>query len=135
MLQQPLKFILLWLLPLIASANYVHWLGDYDSALQKAHHEHKPLLVLVIKKDLSLCNTIIKNQLMNQSYIEQINQKMIPVIVTYEGSLNYPVEMYYTTIFPALFFVDSSKELFLREPLYGDEIKEEVLKKIISTLQ
>jgi thioredoxin-related protein len=134
MIKQLKCLLLLWLLPLIAVANYVHWLGDYKQALQFAHKEHKPLLVLVVKKESKQCNTIIKDQFMDHSYIERINQKMIPVIVTYEGVLSYPIEMYYTTIFPTLFFIDSQKELFLREPLYGDEIDFKKLKKILNEL-
>jgi thioredoxin-related protein len=134
MIKQLKCLLLLWLLPLIAVANYVHWLGDYNQALQFAHKEHKPLLVLVVKKESKQCNTIIKDQFMDHSYIERINQKMIPVIVTYEGALSYPIEMYYTTIFPTLFFIDSQKELFLREPLYGDEIDFKKLKKILNEL-
>ncbi len=127
MLKQLLKFILLWLLPFIVSANHVHWLGDYDSALKKAHQEHKPLLVLVVKNEFPLCNTIIKNQFMNQDYIDEINQNMVPVIVTYEGALSYPIEMFYTTVFPTLFFVDTKTETFMREPLYAEEITHKAL--------
>jgi hypothetical protein len=121
--------MLLWLLPFIASANVVHWLGNYDSALQKAHQDHKAILVLVVKKESLLCNAIIKNQFMDQPYVDQINQNMLPVIVMYEGNSSYPVEMYYTTVFPTLFFVDSQRELFLREPLYGEEITQEELQR------
>jgi len=128
-MKQPVKFMLLWLLPFIASANAVHWLGNYDSALQKAHQDHKAILVLVVKKESLLCNAIIKNQFMDQPYVDQINQNMLPVIVMYEGNSSYPVEMYYTTVFPTLFFVDSQRELFLREPLYGDEITQEELQR------
>jgi hypothetical protein len=67
MFKQLLKVVLLWILALIASADHVHWLGNYDTALQKAHLEHKPLLVLVIKKDSILSNKIIKNSFMNPS--------------------------------------------------------------------
>ena len=129
--KQLLKYLLLWLLPLLASADHVHWLGNYNKALQKSHQEHKPLLVLVVKQDSPLVKKIIKNVFMNQKYVEQINQNMIPVIVTYEGRLSYPIEMYYTTVFPTLFFVDSAKELFLREPLYGESIKHKVLEKYL----
>ncbi len=59
---------------------------------------------------------------MNQPYIETINQQMIAVMVTYEGRLSYPIELYYTTVFPTLFFVDAHKETFIGEPLYGEEI-------------
>jgi len=130
MLTQLIKYVLLWLLPLIASADHVHWLGDYSRALQIAHQEQKPLLVLVVKKNSLHSNTIIKNIFMTQKYVEQINQKMIPVIVTYEGNLNYPIEMYYTTVFPTLFFVDSQRELFLHEPLYGEEITQDIVSEI-----
>ncbi len=123
MLQQPFKYLLLWLFPFLLSANFVNWLGDYDSAHQKALKEHKPLLVLVVKKRDPLSSKVIQNSFMDQKYVDRINEKMIPVIVTYEGVLSYPIEMYYTTIFPTLFFVDSNRETFLKTPLYGTEIK------------
>ena len=130
MVKQLLKVVLLLILPLLASADHVHWLGDYNTALQKAHQKHKPLWVLVVKKDSPHTGKIIKNIFMNQEYVEYINENMIPVIVTYEGRLSYPIEMYYTTIFPTLFFVDSQRELFLREPLYGEEITKESIEKM-----
>ncbi len=130
MLKQLLKYLLLWLLPLFLSADHVHWLGNYDVAHQKALKEYKPLLVLVVKKNDLLSSQIIKNAFMDQDYVDSINSKMVPVIVTYEGALSYPIEMYYTTIFPTLFFVDSSKETFLREPLYGERITKEEIQKL-----
>ncbi len=126
-----LRYSLFWLLPFVASANYVHWLGEYDTAHHMAVKEKKSLLVLVVKKSSKQCNMVLKDQFMDHSYVDRINQKTVPVIVTYEGALSYPVEMFYTTTFPTLFFVDSQKEVFLREPLYGDEINEKVLSQII----
>jgi len=134
MLKQFLKYVLLWLLPLLLSAEHVHWLGDYNKALQIAHQTDKPLLVLVVQKNASLSSKIIKNVFMDQKYVAQINEKMVPVIVTYEGVLSYPVEMYYTTVFPTLFFVDSQRELFLREPLYGESITKEAIQKFYEVL-
>ena len=131
MSKQPLKYLILWLLPLLLSANFVKWLGNYDDAHQKALKENKPLLILVVKKSDPLSSIVIKNSFMDQSYVDLINSETIPVIVTYEGKLSYPREMYYTTEFPALFFVDSSKEIFLREPLYGGEINKKVIEKIL----
>ena len=133
-MNQLLKYSLLWLLPLILFANHIHWQGNYNKALQQAHSEHKPLLVLVVKKDDIQIHNILKTTLMNQPYIDTINEQMIAVMVTYEGQNSYPIEMYYTTIFPALFLVDSQKELFLRAPLYGDEINASILSEIISGL-
>ena len=130
MSKQFLKYLLLWLLPLFLSANFVNWLGNYDVAHQKALKEHKPLLVLVVRKNDPLSSQIIKNSFMDQDYVDVINAKMVSVIVTYEGVLSYPIEMYYTTVFPTLFFVDSQRELFLREPLYGENITKEVIGKM-----
>ncbi|WP_295418668.1 thioredoxin family protein [Sulfurovum sp.] len=132
--KQLLKLLWLWLLPLIVSANFVNWLGDYDIAHQKALKERKPLLVLVVKRNSTLSNKIIKNSFMDQPYVDMINEKTVAVIVTYEGSKSYPIEMYYTTVFPTLFFMDSERELFLREPLYGKEISSEKIQNYIENL-
>jgi hypothetical protein len=130
-MQPFLKYMLLWLLPLFVHANFVNWMGNYDAAHQKALKEHKPLLVLVVKKNDPLSSWIIKHTLMDKPYVDMINKNMVSVIVTYEGDLSYPIEMYYTTTFPTLFFVNSQKELFLREPLYGNEINVNILSEII----
>jgi len=121
-MQKVLKYLLPWLLPLLLQANFVNWLGSYDTAHQKAFKEKKVLLVLVVKKNAAETSQIIHSTFMNRPYVETLNAKTVPVIVTYEGTLSYPVEMYYTTTFPALFFVDSSREIFLTEALYGEAI-------------
>jgi len=124
-MQKVLKYLLLWLLPLLLQANFVNWLGSYDTAHQKALKEQKPMLVLVMKNNMPLTSKIIHATFMYQPYVDKINHLMVPVIVTYEGGVNYPIEMYYTTTFPALFFVDSSREISLREPIYGTDITAE----------
>jgi hypothetical protein len=130
MLKQSLKYFLLWLFPILLSANFVNWLGNYDVAHQKALKENKLLLVLVVKKNDPLSSKIIKNSFMNKKYVDIINDTMVPVIVTYEGALSYPIEMYYTTVFPTLFFVDSQREIFFKEPLYGEGITKDALSKL-----
>jgi hypothetical protein len=121
-MQPFLKYVLLWLLPFFLHADFVNWLGDYNVAYKRALQEKKPLLVLVVKSGNSLSSKIIHSTFMNKPYVNRINREMIPVIVTYEGVLSYPIEMYYTTVFPTLFFVDSSREVSLTEPVYGDAI-------------
>jgi len=123
------KTVLLSLLPLYLFANSTHWQGDYDRALEDANENNRTLLVLVVKKDTPLCNEVIKNSFMNQPYITKINEVFLSVMVTYEGRGSYPIELYYTTVFPTLFFVNPKRETFLREPLYGDEINAHSLKK------
>ena len=120
-------------LPLAVFASHIHWLGHYDAALQKAISTHKPLLVLVVKKGDN-SSQIIQKALMNRSYVAALDSHFVSVVVTYEGRETYPIEMYYTTVFPTLFFVDSSRELFLTKPLYGKEIKAERLANIMQDL-
>jgi hypothetical protein len=116
------KLLMLFILLLPLWGDHVRWQGEYNKAFQHAHDINRSLLVLVVKEGEARCHEVIRESLMNQPYVEQINQQMIAVMVTYEGALSYPIELYYTTVFPTLFFVDSQRETFIGEPLYGDEI-------------
>lgn len=130
---RPVTLLLMLALPLASFASHIHWLGDYDAALQKAISAHKPLLVLVVKQGDGSSQAIQK-ALMNRPYITALDAHFVSVIVTYEGKKSYPIEMYYTTVFPTLFFVDSGRELFLAKPLYGKEIRAEKLDTIMQNL-
>jgi len=125
------QLLLLWLLSVGSYVNHVHWLGSYDKALELALKAHKPLLVLVVKKDSKASKTILHKHFMNHPYIDSINKQMIAVIVTYEGQLSYPSEMYYTTVFPTLFLVDTKTETFISEPLYEEEIDSNSLSEMV----
>ena len=127
MLKLRWRWVLFCLFPLFLLADHVHWLGRYDIAHQKALEAHKPLLLLVVKPNDTPSHDILKNVFMNRSYISLINEKFVPVIVTFGSKQNYPVEMYYTTTFPTLFFVDAAKEIFIHQPLYGKEIRSETV--------
>ena len=115
-------------------ADHIHWMGNYDKALQKAQKENKSLMVLLVKKECLSCNDVIKNAFMEQEYITLLNQRFISVIVTYEGWESYPIEMFYSTSFPTLFFVSSQTETFLTKPLYGNSIDVNSVKNILKEL-
>ncbi|WP_415406563.1 thioredoxin family protein [Sulfurovum sp. CS9] len=119
---------------LFINADHIHWLGNYDKALQKAQKEHKPLMVLLVKKECPPCNDVIKDFFMEQAYIKYLNQKFVSVIVMYEGKESYPIEMFYSTIFPTLFFVSSKTETFLSNPLYGKGINANTIENILKEL-
>jgi len=110
--------LLLLLLVSFGSANHISWLGDYDKALQKAQEEKKPMMVLLVKKNCKRCNEVIVEYFMNSDEVDELNEKYVAVIVTHKGKLSYPIELFYSTTFPTLFFVDSTNESFLREPIY-----------------
>ncbi len=100
----------------ILYGKYVHWMGDYDKALQKAQKEHKPLMVLLVKRDCIKCKKVLYKYFTNNKNVEEINKNYVPVIVTFEQRDSYPSELLYSTCFPTLFILDNQKELFLKEP-------------------
>ena len=122
---------LLCFLTLSIYADHIHWLGNYDKALQKAQKEQKHLMVLLVKKECLSCNAVIKNYFMDQEYVKHLNQKFVSVIVMYEGRESYPIEMFYSRSFPTLFFVNYQTESFLFEPLYGKSIDKEAIEGIL----
>jgi len=123
--------IILSLVNFILYAQHIHWLGDYDKALKIAKNEHKVLMVFLVKRECKSCTNIIKEVFMDKPYIQTLNKKVVPVIITYEGKQSYPIEMYYSTIFPTLFFIKSSNEHFLEEPLYGQFINKKAIKDFL----
>jgi len=126
-------FLLLFF-TLFMNADHINWMGNYDKALLKAHKEHKPLMVLLVKKECLPCNDVIRDVFMEQKYVKHVNQKFISVIVTYEGRESYPIEMFYSTSFPTLFFVSSQTETFLSEPLYGKSIDKNRIENILKEI-
>jgi len=125
-----MKKVALFLLLLIgvSFAENIHWLGDYNKALAKAKLEKKPLLLLVVSKE-SNSTRVLKTQFAKESVIKIVNSKTIPVITLYEGKNSYPIEMFYTTVFPTLFLVDSKDERLISKPLYDQDITD---KKILN---
>ena len=76
-------------------------------------------MVVLRKKNCNDCQKIFEITFLNQDYIEKLNNKYISVILTYENKNDYPVEMFYTLDFPALFFINSDDESFLIDPIFG----------------
>ena len=102
-----------------ACAGHIHWYGSYSNALKTAQKEHKPMMVLLVKKECRPCSDMIRKYFMDQPYVDRLDQKVVSVIVVSGGRASYPIELFYSTIFPTLFFVDSQSESFLAEPFYG----------------
>ena len=108
-------------------------LEKLSKALKQAQQQNKTLMVLLIKNNSQACKDIVKNIFTNQPYIEKLNQKTIAVIVNTDDKANYPIEMFYSTTFPTLFFVDPKNEIFLKDPYYG-KIDILQIKKVINEL-
>jgi hypothetical protein len=91
-----------------------------EKALLLAKKENKPMMIFLVKKNCFDCKEMLNTIFTNQSYIEKLNKKYISVIITYESQIDYPIELFYSTQFPTLFFISSKDESFLYEPIYGN---------------
>ena len=70
---------------------------------------------------------ILKNYFQNQNYIEYLNTNFINVLITVEHKTSYPIELFYTTNFPSIFFVSYKDESFLTHPIYHFKSKKEFI--------
>lgn len=77
------------------------------------------MMIILRKKDCKNCQKMFETTFLNQPYIEKLNKKYISVVVTFQDKNNYPIEMFYTVEFPALFFISSKDESFLQDPIFG----------------
>lgn len=112
-------FIGLLILCSILQASHIRWYGDYEKALIIAKKQNKPLMLFIRKKNCNDCQKMLETTFINQPYIDKINKEYISIIATYEDENSYPIELFYTQQFPALFFISSKDESFLRDPLLG----------------
>ena len=100
-------------------ADYVKWYFNYDKAHQIALKEDKMLMVLLVNNYPKESNKVIKTTFINQAYISKLDKNFISVIVKKGQKQSYPIEMLYTVVYPALFFLDKD-ELFIGESIFGD---------------
>ena len=130
-----LMFKLLLLLILLISnlySNNISWYSSYDKALQTAHKEHKNLMIFIASNKTKESNKVLGKYFLNQEYIQYINKHFISVLVTVEYKTSYPIELFYTTKFPSIFFASFKDESFLTHPMYGFESKEKFIELLHS---
>jgi len=123
------KLLLVVFFSVTLFANHINWLGSYNEALQKAKNQGKPLMVLLIKNNCKICKDIVYKAFSKQDYIKDLNKKYIAVIVNFNNE-DYPVELFYSTDFPTLFFIDSKRETFIKEPWYKMQIIDNLKNKL-----
>jgi hypothetical protein len=64
--------------------------------------------------------SLVRRIASSPEYREALQNSMVAVIVD-SDAVSYPVELYYTTVYPALFIVESTTEIFLTPPCRGEE--------------
>lgn len=89
------------------------------------------MLFIASSKD-NKSNEILKKYFINQDYIEYLNENFINILITVEHKTSYPIELFYTTNFPSIFFASYKDESFLTHPIYNFKSKEEFLNILYS---
>lgn len=105
--------------------NNISWYHSYDKALISAQKEKKNLMLFVASSKNNNSNEILKQYFLNQDYIEYINKNFVNVLITIEHKTSYPIELFYTTSFPSIFFVSYKDESYLTHPIYKFNSKED----------
>ncbi len=118
--------LLFFLFCALLYSKSLSWRGDYDKALAEARDSDKILLVLLVKNGCKKCNEVLKKVFTDRPYIKTLSQKVIAVLINKEYKSSYPIEMYYTTVYPTLFFVNPQNETFIKEPIYGNIVKNDI---------
>ena len=126
--------ILLILILLLTNlfSNNISWYSSYDKALIAAQKEKKNLMLFIASTKDNNSNIILKNYFIDQDYIEYLNENFISVLITIEHKTSYPIELFYTTNFPSIFFASYKDESYLTHPIYKFNSKEEFLNILYS---
>ena len=126
--------ILLILILLLSNlfSNNISWYHSYDKALELAQKEKKNMMLFIASSKTNNSNEILKQYFLNQDYVEYINKNFISVLITVEHKTSYPIELFYTTSFPSIFFASYKDESYLTHPIYKFNSKEEFLNILYS---
>ena len=125
-------FLILILLLSNLFSNNISWYNSYDKALEIAQKEKKNLMLFIVSTKDNNSREILKKYFQNQNYIEYLNTNFINVLITVEHKTSYPIELFYTTSFPSIFFASHKDESYLTHPIYKFNSKEEFLNTLYS---
>jgi len=122
--------ILILLLSKLSSNNIqnnISWYSSYDKALEIAQKEKKNMMLFIASTKDKNSSEILRKYFQNQAYINYLNTNFINVLITVEYKTSYPIELFYTTSFPSIFFASYKDESFLTHPIYNFKSKEEFI--------
>ena len=108
-------------------SNNISWYSSYDKALEIAQKEKKNMILFIASSKDKNSNKIIRKYFQNQDYINYLNTNFINVLITVEYKTSYPIELFYTTSFPSIFFVAYKDESFLTHPIYHFKSREDFI--------
>ena len=93
-------FIILHFISMISYADTIRWFGRYERGREEAILKNRQILLLLLKnREEMKILSLIQN---NSSISKCINEKYIAIVIIAETQNSYPIELYYTTIFPII---------------------------------
>jgi hypothetical protein len=93
--------------------------GDYRQAHREATEQCKALLVLLDRPGSAASRRLVTAILRDTDLSSRLEASAVFVLLRAEPGARYPIELYYTTRFPAFFLVDPRRELPIEEPCTG----------------
>jgi len=112
-----------WLLVSLFVYGRISWRGDYDAAHREALKTGKYLVVLLVDPAAKETSRVVRR-------LTRVDGRDVVAVLISKGISSYPIEMYYTTRFPALFVVDG-REVFVCKPMYGDAVTPDALRRCL----
>lgn len=100
------------------------WYGDYERARRTAIEEGKGLLVYLVEPESG--QELIRQVASAPKIRRELFHRYVPVVLLAVSQSRYPIELYYTTQFPAIFFMDPKREVPLHPPIKGLKLVEEL---------
>ena len=98
-------------------ATQVNYSRDYNSALQKAKEQNKPLMLVVVGDYCPWCKKFERKTLNSSLVQEQVKKDFIPVIIDKtKDKGKYPAE-FYSKLIPTVFFIDPTTQKHVFESL------------------
>jgi thioredoxin-related protein len=103
------KFILVMLFGAVVMASELVWLDEYDTALQRAKQEHKPLYVFISSSQCGWCHKFEKTTLQDESVKKRLAKEFITVHLVRD--FDSVPKQFETSPVPRHYFVDEDGKI------------------------
>lgn len=91
-------------------ASEVDYLRDYKTAVKLAKEQNKPVMLVVVGDYCPWCKKFERKTLKSSVVMKKTNTEFVAVVIDkYKDKGNYPEE-FYSSLIPAVFFVDPASE-------------------------
>ena len=93
------------------SAGEIRWFGDYEKGRLEAVKNQKSILLLIDNSRGEHIKRFTSSIYSDKRLQECIADRYIPIIVKEGGDISYPIELFYTTIYPVIFIANPNNEI------------------------